>query len=83
MLFRSCVGDLMVGLYGKKSDLTPDQQDECCQEFAAVMLRLFSLGWISDPTRGDVILTDIGDERATCLRQYYEAVGTIDFSRLP
>ena len=76
------LGDLMHGLYGRMSDHTEESAIACCNEFARILTRLHSLGWISQPMNGTIILTDIGDERATTLRQYYEGTGRIDFSRL-
>ena len=76
------LGDLACGLYGEMSDHTPEGQEECVQELAAVLDRLYRMGWISRPLNGHIILTDIGDEKATVLRQYYEAMGVIDFSRI-
>jgi hypothetical protein len=48
-----------------------------------VVNRLYTLGWITRPdAEGRIMLTDTGDENATILRQYYEAAGVIDFSRI-
>ena len=77
------LGDLMNGLYGRVSDHTEESQMDCTNEFARILARLFTLGWITRPMNGTIILTDIGDEKATVLRKYYQATGQIDFSTLP
>ena len=78
----ACLGDLMAGLYGEADEYTPESQEECVDELATVLDRLYRMGWISRPVNGKIILTDIGDEKATVLRNYFEAAGVIDFSRI-
>lgn len=78
------VGNLMYGLYGPTASLTRAEQDSCAQEFAVVLSRLVHLGWITNmDANGCVILTDLGEEKATVLREYYAAAGIIDFSTIP
>jgi len=78
----ACLGDLMRGLYGEADEHTPESQEECVDELATVLDRLYRMGWISRPVNGKIILTDIGDEKATVLRNYFQAAGVIDFSRI-
>jgi Cdc6-like AAA superfamily ATPase len=74
---------LMEGLYDP-CDLDYENICDTSREFASILSRMHSLGWITKiDGNGCVILTDTGDEAATDLKNYYEAAGILDFSLLP
>jgi hypothetical protein len=74
--------DLMFGLYGSPNSYSEVEAAACCNEIAAILTTCHQLGWITDPFRamheadgGTIILTDIGDEKATALRDGLTAIG--------
>ena len=74
--------DLMFGLYGSPDDYSEVEAAACCDEIAQILTTCHQLGWITDPFRamheadgGTIILTDIGDEKATALRDGLTAIG--------
>ena len=78
------IGQIMEGIYGDCRDMTTDQRIVACKEFARILARMHGLGWITRvDANGCIILTDIGDEKATVLKRFYEATGRINFSTLP
>jgi hypothetical protein len=78
------VGHLMDGIYGESRNMTPEQAIVTCKEYARILARMYGLGWITRvDANGCIFLTDIGDEKATVLKRFYEAAGRINFSAIP
>ena len=78
------VGRMMDGIYGDCRDMTTDQRIAVCKEYARILARMYGLGWITRvDADGCIFLTDLGDEKASVLKRFYEATGRIDFSTIP
>lgn len=69
--------ELMEGLYGKPTDYSEDEAQGCADEMGQILTTCYRLGWITnpflgmknnDPEGGTIMLTDIGDEKATAIR---------------
>jgi len=80
--------DIMDGLYGSPDDYNEADRQGVCDEIAQILTTCHQLGWITDPYRvlhdpdghpdgGTIMLTDIGDEKATTLRGAMEAMGLL------
>lgn len=67
------VGDLMRRLYGEVTDYTPEQQGECCTEYAHILLKMYGCRWITAPDAEFVALTAAGLEAAVTMREFYQA----------
>ena len=65
------VGELMRRLYGNVTDYTPKQQDECCTQYAHILMRMYACRWITAPDAEFVALTAAGVEAADTMREYY------------
>ena len=78
------VGHLMDGIYGDCRDMTAQRAIVVCEEYARILSRMYTLGWITRvDANGCIILTDIGDEKASVLKRFYQATGRIDFDSIP
>ena len=66
------VGELMRRLYGNTTDYTPKQQDECCTQYATILMRMYACRWITAPNADFVALTAAGHEAADTMRKYYQ-----------
>ena len=69
----SDVGELMRRLYGDVTDYTPEQVNQCCTEYARILLKMYGCRWITTPDAEFVALTAAGLEAADTMRQYYRA----------
>ena len=67
------VGELMRRLYGNVSDYTYEQQGECCNQYAHILMKMYGCRWITAPDAEFVALTAAGLEAADTMRQYYRA----------
>jgi len=65
------VGELMRRLYGNVSDYTPKQQDECCTQYARILMKMYGCKWITAPDAEFVALTAAGVEAADTMREFY------------
>ena len=65
------VGELMRRLYGNVTDYTPKQQNECCTQYAHILMRMYACKWITAPDAEFVALTAAGVEAADTMREYY------------
>ena len=65
------VGELMRRLYGNVSDYTPKQQDECCTQYANILMRMYACRWITAADAEFVALTAAGHEAADTMREFY------------
>lgn len=80
----STIKELMDGLYGKPTDYSEEEAVACADELAQILTTCYRLGWITNPflgmrnnhpEGGTVMLTDIGDEKATAIRVAMEQAG--------
>jgi len=80
--------EIMESLYGSPNDYNEADRQGVCDEIAQILTTCHQLGWITDPYRalrepdahpdgGTIMLTDIGDEKATTLRGAIEAMGLL------
>ena len=77
------VYSLMEGLYDP-CDLNYDNICDTTREFSRILARMHACGWITAvDSKGFILLTDVGDEAATDLKNYYSSMGVIDFATLP
>jgi hypothetical protein len=65
------VGELMRRLYGNVTDSTPKQQDECCTQYARILMKMYGCKWITAPDAEFVALTAAGVEAADTMREFY------------
>lgn len=65
------VGELMRRLYGNVSDYTPEQQGECCTQYARILLKMYACRWITAADAEFVALTAAGVEAADTMREFY------------
>jgi hypothetical protein len=65
------VGELMRRLYGNVTDYTPKQQDECCTQYARILMKMYGCKWITAPDAEFVALTAAGVEAADTMREFY------------
>jgi hypothetical protein len=65
------VGELMRRLYGNVTDYTPKQQDECCTQYARILMRMYACRWITAADAEFVALTAAGVEAADTMREFY------------
>lgn len=79
---------IMDGLYGSPDNYNEADRQGVCDEIAQILTTCHTCGWITNPYRGmrepdahpdggTIMLTDIGDEKATILRGAIEALGLL------